>query len=46
MLPRTRGRLHPGDDIMGPFEKATTREYKYILATTNYFFEWAKITVV
>lgn len=27
---------------MGPFEKVAAKEYKYILATTDYFSKWAE----
>lgn len=33
-------------DMVRPFEKATTWEYKYILAGTNYFSKWDEAIVV
>lgn len=32
-------------DMVGPFEKATGREYKHILAAMNYYSKWAKSIV-
>lgn len=42
MLPPIRGHSYPAIDIVRSFEKATAREYKYILAMTDYFSNWVK----
>lgn len=35
-----------GIDIVEPFEKATAREYNYILGATDYFSKWAEAITV
>lgn len=35
-----------GIDIVGPFEKATSKGYRYILAATDYFSKWPEAIVV